>query len=190
MKNNSELIINYNLSKNNDITYNDNGYNFVDYLIETSDKKDFYDFYIKSIDLDRYDRLKSFENYLKSAGEFISRRGNASIIHEKLIPLAEKISTLNGDYKDSIFSLLRTLPFYADFECVEFFIDEDRHIIGANIQKERQSLTMQFASSNIVEYSYAYKSKNPGIFRMTGRAKLTSSLMNSHFIKKILSTIR
>lgn len=85
---------------------------------------------------------------------------------------------------------MRTMPFYCNMNELSFFFDDIRKIIGANITKNGQSLTIQFVSRNVIEYSYASEGNDNSIFRMTGRAKLTFSIMNSHFIEKILSSIR
>lgn len=167
--------------------------NYLDYLQKTSHENNNYNYYLESISLTEQSTIDHFENYLKSASEFIINNNKNNEVIIKLYALSEKLKSLNDTenyYNESLFSLLRTLPFYADMNYVDFFLDEERKIIGINIQKEKQSLTMQFCSKNMIEYSYAYKSTIRGVFRMTGRAKLTSSLMNSHFIKKVINSIR
>lgn len=102
--------------------------------------------------------------------------------------LNELDSSIN--YYNSLFSLFRTLAFYIDIPNLNFFNEKERNILGINIQKRRQSLTIEFSSENVIYYSYAYNKSEKGIFRMTGRAKLTKFHENSHFITKIINSIR
>lgn len=113
-------------------------------------------------------------------------------IIENIENLSSTINRLNPgiNYSKSLFSLYRTLLFYIDIPNINFFNEEEKNILGLNIQKKHQSLTIEFSSDSIIHYSYACNENEEGIFRMTGRAKLTKFLKNSYLITKIINSIR
>lgn len=96
----------------------------------------------------------------------------------------------SSNYCKSLFSLFRTIIFYIDIPGINFFINSEKNILGVNMQKEKQSLTIEFSSDSMIHYSYAFNEYEEGIFRMTGRAKLTKFVKNSYHVMKIIQAIR
>ncbi len=95
----------------------------------------------------------------------------------------EEVASVTDSILMACSQLLRYLP---EFEKrrPHYFIDSHSSKLGVMFQKYG-TLTILIGSNSEIEYSYAHKQK-VGTVRMSGTAKLTKSLHNSKFIRKLI----
>jgi len=88
---------------------------------------------------------------------------------------------------DTIFQLVRYVPFFSEKESVDFYLDQDTGYIGVIMSmKKHKKGTLNLTVMNTSEVYYSYVRKKTGLVKFSGKGYLGNDLDNSDAIMAIL----